>query len=105
MLGYDVAADLSVLDPLEVRLGAHTGCVLALRMLYSSLSRSSHSTYSSFLHEMGPQLRCFIEPLDVLYFWRQAAGIEEGTPWMAVFAVDEVSVLITDTQDYWLHRV
>lgn len=96
LLGYNVAADLNVLDPLGVQLGAHIGCVLALRMLYSSLSRSSHRTYSSFLHDMGPQLRCFIEPLDVLYFWRQAAGIQDGTPWMAVFAMDEVSVLITD---------
>lgn len=36
---------------------------------------------------------CFlqsIEPQDVLFLWRQAEGIQEGTPWMAVFAVDEV---------------
>ena len=49
---------------------------------------------------MDPRLRRSVEPLDVLYFWRQAGGIEEGTPWMAVFALDEVCVVNKDNQDY-----
>lgn len=91
------------LHPLEEALGVHSSSVLALRMLYSSLSRSSDRYYNSFLYDMDPRFRRSIQPLDVLYFWRQAGGIEEGTPWMAIFAVDQVSMQVADTQHYWMH--
>ena len=45
---------------------------------------------------MDPSVRRSIEPLDVLYFLRQAGAIVEGRQWMAVFAVDEVCMLATD---------
>ena len=96
--GQDVVADLQEVHPLEEALGWHASGVLALRMLYSSVC-NSQSSYSRFLHDMDPRLRCAVEPLDVLYFWRQSGGIEEGTPWMAVFAVDEVCMSTTDNQD------
>lgn len=97
MLCNNVVAELQGLHPLEEELGARVSSVLALRMLYSSAC-DSQSTYSSFLRGMDPRLRRSIEPLDVLYFWRQAGGIEEGTLWMAVFAVDEVIMLIQTTK-------
>lgn len=64
--------------------------VLALRMLYSSVT--SDINYPTFLNKMDPQLRSQIQPLDVLFFWQAAGGIAPGTPWMAIFAVDEVSI-------------
>lgn len=82
-----VCADLNGLYPLEQGLG--NAGVLALRMLYSSVCHSKNP-YGMFLTSMDPHLLRSIQPLDVLYFWQQAARVAEGTPWMAVFAVDEV---------------
>lgn len=84
-----IVADLQQLHPLEETLGGHVSGVLALRMLYSSVS-NSQASYHSFLTGMDRCLRHSLEPLDVLYFWKQAGAIGAGIPWMAVFAVDEV---------------
>ena len=64
-------------------------------MLYSSIYLKSGLTYNSFLIGMDRRLLHSLEPLDVLYFWQQAGKIEEGTTWMAVFAVDEVRMQST----------
>ncbi len=90
-----VVADLQQLHPLEESLGPHIISVLALRMLYSSVSANSQPTYDSFLTGMDRHLRHSLEPLDVLYFWQQAGAIGAGTAWMAVFAVDEVCMQST----------
>lgn len=94
-------ADVHQLHPLERDLGAG---MLALRMLYSSLCNSRRS-YSTFLNSMNPCLLKSIRPLDVLYFWRQAAGIPEGTPWMAVFAVDVVCMATTEKTAFFVWRL
>ena len=85
-----IVADLQQLHPLEEELGASVSGVLALRMLYSSVSSDSQPPYDSFLRGMDNSLRRSLQPLDVLYFWQQAGAIGAGTTWMAVFAVDEV---------------
>lgn len=71
-------------------MGANTGSVLALRMLYSSVCSNIQLSYHSFLTGMDRGLRHSLEPLDVLYFWQHAGAIGVGTTWMAVFAIDEV---------------
>lgn len=74
----------------EKMTGVEDDSVLALRMLYSSVTSDSH--YSTFLNKMDPHLRSQIQPLDVLFFWQAAGRIAPGTHWMAIFAVDEVSI-------------
>ena len=74
---------------MEETLGGTVSGVLALRMLYASVS-DSRPSYHRFLTGMDRSLRHSLEPLDVLYFWQHAGAIGSGTPWMAVFAVDEV---------------
>ena len=88
-----VVADLQRLHSLEETLGPSG--VLALRMLYSSVSSNSQPSYHSFLTGMDRCLRHSLEPLDILYFWQQAGAIGAGTSWMAVFAVDEVCMQST----------
>lgn len=88
-----IVVDLQRLHPLEETLGGNG--VLALRMLYSSVSSNSQPTYHGFLTGMDPRLQQSLEPLDVLYFWQRAGAIAAGTPWMAVFAVDEVCMRST----------
>ncbi len=90
-----IVADLQQLHPLEETLGENVSGVLALRMLYSSVSSNSQPAYHSFLTGMDRRLRHSLEPLDVLYFWQKAGAIGAGTAWMAVFAVDEVCMRST----------
>lgn len=64
--------------------------VLALRMLWASVSASKRwQSYSIFLEAMPPQLRRNISSV-VLRFWGAAAGIPPDVKWLAAFEVDEV---------------
>ena len=90
-----VVAELQLLHPLEKKLGANVSGLLALRMLYCSVSSKSHLSYHRFLTGMDRCLLHSLEPLDVLYFWQQAGAIGVGTAWMAVFAIDQVCMQST----------
>lgn len=88
-------AELAHLDKAELDLKETSDTILALRMLYISLQLpAKSSSYLSFLKDMDPCLFKVLTPMDVLYFWQTAGKIQPGQHWMAVIAIDEVSLVL-----------
>ena len=47
------------------------------------------TTYDEFLDSIDQRLLGALRTIDVIRFWRSAGGMEDGEPWLAVFAIDE----------------
>eukprot|EP00898_Chlorokybus_atmophyticus_P002411 jgi/Chlat1/3170/Chrsp22S00248 len=86
--------------------------MLALRMLYASVRESNTwPDYQSFVSALAahePALKRTLTARAVLQFWQTTAGISEGTPWLAVLAIDEANAVPSDSSSSkatWLQNM